>query len=138
MRNTEMRERNVNLRFLQENFLVKFSSFFFFNMMSLLICYGFMVAPFLQIKNSCSQFCAHVLAIDLLKNNRIPYISQMQEATNYFVIPILCISASQWQYKYYQMAMCSNYYRVLQSQNEASFGNGHGLLCSCQNRHKDR
>ena len=68
---------------------------------------------FLQIKKSCSKFCACILAIDLLKNNRILYISQMQEASNDFVIPILCISASQWQYKFYQMAMCSNYYRVL-------------------------
>ena len=108
-----MRKRNMNLRILQENFLVKFSFFFFQYDVSLLICCGSMVAPFLHIKNSCSQFCARVLAIDLLKNNRIPCISQMQEATNDFVIPILCISASQWQYKYYQMAMCSNYYRVL-------------------------
>lgn len=109
----------MNLCIHQENFLVKFSIyiFIFFNMMSLFCllwihgCSFFFF--FLQIKNSCSQFCACILAIDLLKNNRILYISQMQEASNDFVIPILCISASQWQYKFYQMAMCSNYYRVL-------------------------
>ena len=41
--------------------------FFFQYDASLLICYGSMVAPFLQMNNSCSQFCARVLAIDLLK-----------------------------------------------------------------------